>query len=116
MNQEDWEQKSREILTDIREWRQAHPKATFVEIEAEVHRRMVELEAQLVEDAVQESESRAWGKGSEPRAPECPNCHEPLQPRGEKTRSLQGNGGQTIKIKRTHGTCPKCGQSFFPSG
>ncbi|HZR42168.1 MAG TPA: hypothetical protein VFB12_18755 [Ktedonobacteraceae bacterium] len=24
MNQQDWEKKSREILTDIREWRQAH--------------------------------------------------------------------------------------------
>lgn len=116
MTREEWLKKSEQILTDVKEWRQEHRKATFVEIEAEVHRRMVELEAQLVEDAVQESESRAWGKGFEHRAPECPNCHEPLQARGEKTRSLQGNGGQTIKISRTHGNCPKCGQRFFPSG
>ena len=35
-----WQQLSEQILTDIKEWRQAHPKATFREIEDEVHARM----------------------------------------------------------------------------
>lgn len=116
MTTEEWLKKSEKILTDVKEWRREHRKATFVEIEAEVHRRMVELEAQLLEDAVQESESRAWGRGSEHQAPECPDCKVRLSARGEKTRHLQGNGGQTIKVSRTYGSCPKCGQSFFPSG
>lgn len=116
MTTEEWLNKSEKILRDVKEWRKEHRKATFVEIEAEVHRRMVALEAELLEDAVQESESRSWGRGSTQQAPECPDCHVPLLARGEKTRRFQGNGGQTIKISRTHGSCPKCGQHFFPSG
>jgi hypothetical protein len=42
MDQEAWLKKSEKILSDVKEWRKAHPKATFVEIEDEVHRRMVQ--------------------------------------------------------------------------
>jgi hypothetical protein len=42
MNQDAWEQKSKEILTEMKEWRRAHPKATFVEIEDEVHKLMMQ--------------------------------------------------------------------------
>lgn len=115
MSKEEWLKKSEQILTDVKEWRREHRKATFVEIEAEVHRRMVQLEAELLEDAAQDSESRAWGKGLEQAAPTCPHCQTALSARGEKTRRLQGNGGQTMKLSRTYGSCPKCGQSFFPS-
>ena len=47
MDQGGWLQKSEEILTDIKEWRRAHPKATFVEIEDEIHKRVMQLEAHL---------------------------------------------------------------------
>lgn len=33
MDEQAWQQKSAEILTNIKEWRRTHPKATFVEIE-----------------------------------------------------------------------------------
>ena len=42
MNEEEWLQKSQQILTEVKEWRRIHKKATFVEIEEEVHRRMVQ--------------------------------------------------------------------------
>ena len=42
MDQDAWMKKSEEILSDIKEWRRAHPKATFVEIEDEVHKRMMQ--------------------------------------------------------------------------
>lgn len=38
MDEQAWLNTSAEMLTDIKAWRQAHPKATFVEIENEVHR------------------------------------------------------------------------------
>lgn len=116
MDEHQWIRKSEEILTDIKEWRRAHPKATFVEIEDEVHRRMMELEAQVVQDAAQESASREWGRRSKQEAPHCPKCGAPLQARGKQKRRLQGNGGQTVTLHRTYGTCPQCGESFFPSG
>jgi hypothetical protein len=85
MDEHAWLQKSEEILTDIKEWRRAHPKATFVEIEDEEH-------------------------------PQCPTCAVPLHARGKHKRTLQGNGGQSVTLNRTYGTCPTCGESLFPPG
>jgi hypothetical protein len=116
MDQQAWLKKSEEILTDIKEWRHAHPKATFVEIEEEVQKRMMHLEARVLQDAAQESSSREWGRGSSEQAPRCPNCAVPLQARGKQKRTLQGNGGENVTLSRTDGTCPTCGESLFPPG
>jgi hypothetical protein len=43
---QEWQQLSEQILTDIKELRRSHPKATLREIEEEVHARMSRLEAQ----------------------------------------------------------------------
>jgi RNase P subunit RPR2 len=116
MDQDAWMKKSEEILSDIKEWRQAHPKATFVEIEDEVHKRMMQLEAHLLQEAAQESSSRQWGREThEQQRPVCPTCRVPLQARGQQKRTLQGNGGQSVTLSRMYGTCPRCGESFFPS-
>ncbi|EFH82218.1 ISKra4 family transposase [Ktedonobacter racemifer] len=109
-----WQQLSEQILTDIKEWRRAHPKATFREIEHEVHRRLSRLEAQVIQDAVQESEQRDWSGAPAQERPSCPVCGTPLQARGKRTRCLQGAGGQEITLTRTYGTCPTCGTGLFP--
>jgi len=70
---------SLKILSDLKEWRRAHSRATYVEIEDEVHRRLMQLEARSIESAVEESPSRAWGRGSEQEAALCPICATPLQ-------------------------------------
>jgi hypothetical protein len=116
MDEQAWLQKSEEILSDIKEWRRAHPKATFVEIEDEVHKRMMQLEAQILQDAAQESSSREWGGTPGEEHPRCPKCAVPLQARGKRKRTLQGNGGQSVILHRTYGTCPTCGESLFPPG
>ena len=116
MDQEIWLKKSQEILTDVKEWRRAHPKATFVEIEEEIHQRMMQLEAQLLQDTAQESTSREWTRAQGGDRPQCPRCAVPLQARGRHQRTLQGNGGESVTLTRMYGSCPKCGQSFFPSG
>jgi hypothetical protein len=75
MEQESWLKKSEKLLTDVKEWRRAHPKATFVEIEDEIHQRLMQLEAHLLQEAAEASASREWGKASEPEErPQCPNC------------------------------------------
>lgn len=116
MDEQAWLNKSAAILIDIKEWRQAHPTATFVEIEAEVHRRMMELEAQVLQDAAQASESREWDHTSGQPAPVCPTCGIPLEARGNHRRTLQGNAGERVQLDRTYGTCPKCGAGLFPPG
>ena len=114
MDEHAWLHKGAAILTDIKEWRRVHPTATFVEIEDEIHRRMMELEAQVLQDAAQASASCTWGQEPGQPAPLCPTCAVPLQARGQQRRTLQGNGGQSVTLSRTYGTCPTCRQSFFP--
>lgn len=116
MAEEDGITKSEEILTDMKAWRRAHPKATFVEIEAEIHRRIMQLEAQMLQEAAQESSSRIWGSANGQQAPQCPTCHVPLQARGQHERTLQGNGGESVTLKRMYGTCALCGVGLFPPG
>lgn len=114
MEEDIWLSKGAKILREVKEWRRAHPKATFVEIEDEVHRQMVQLEAHLLQDAAQESASRTWGKETSGEVPRCPTCQVSLQARGQQKRTLQGNGGESVTLLRTYGTCPNCGESFFP--
>jgi len=114
MDEQAWQSKSVEILTEIKAWRQAHPKATFVEIEEQVHARLMELEAQVLQEAASASENREWGLSTDTPAPLCPTCAVPLQARGKRERTLHGNGGQSVTLKRTYGICPKCRSGLFP--
>jgi hypothetical protein len=41
-------QMSTEILTESKEWRRANPRATYVQIENEVHKRLMQLETRLI--------------------------------------------------------------------
>jgi DNA repair exonuclease SbcCD ATPase subunit len=109
-----WKQLSEQILTDIKAWRRAHPKATLREIEEEVHTRLSRLEAQVIQDAAEESERRAWSGAASSDRPVCPVCGTPLQARGHHTRQLQAAGGQNIHLRRSYGTCPTCGTGLFP--
>jgi hypothetical protein len=116
MEQDPWVKKSEEILANVRAWRRAHPKATFVEIEEEIHKRMMQLEADLVQEAAGNSASREWSRDTPvEQRPHCPDCGVALQARGTHQRTLQGNGGESVTLSRTYGNCPKCGQCFFPS-
>src|SRR5450755_2630019 len=98
-------QMSTEILTEIKEWRRANPRATYIQIEDEIHKRLMQLEARLIEGVVEESPSREWGRGSAVDAVLCPKCTVSLQARGKQKRTLQGNGGENVKLSRTYGTC-----------
>jgi RNase P subunit RPR2 len=115
-NEDHWRELSEHILTDLKEWRRSHPKATFREIEDEVHKRISRLEAQLIQDTAQESQNRAWSGASKQERPPCPVCNTPLQARGKRQRRLQGSGGQEVVLSREYGTCPECGTGLFPPG
>jgi DNA-directed RNA polymerase subunit RPC12/RpoP len=114
MDDQDLEQQALAIITNVKEWRHAHPKATYIQIEDEVHRRLMQLEASMIQDAAQESPSRIWGGDSGQEAVRCPRCDVPLHARGTHTRTLQGNGGQDVTLERTYGTCPTCRVRIFP--
>src|SRR5487761_987762 len=109
-----WRELSEEVLGGMKEWRLAHPNATFREIEDAVHERASRLEARMVQDTVQADERTDWAQAPTEKRPTCPNCGTALVARGKRQRELQSQGGQTIKVKRSYGTCPKCGVGLFP--
>jgi hypothetical protein len=96
------------------QWRKEHPKATFREIEEAVDERVNQLRAQLIQDVAQMGETQDWRQKPQEERPECATCGHPLLARGERIRWIQTSGGEAIKLKRTYGTCPQCGQGFFP--
>jgi len=89
-------------------------KATLREIEDEIHARMSRLEAQLIQDTAQASQSRTWSGARPQERPTCPVCGTALQARGKRTRKLQGAGGQEVTLNREYGTCPNCGTGLSP--
>ncbi len=109
-----WQQLSEEVLSGMKEWRLAHPKATMREIEQAVEERVNRLRARLLEDVALASESREWTHEPEQARPRCPVCQTPLQGRGKHTRRLQTTGGLDITLSRSYGTCPQCGTGLFP--
>ena len=103
-------------LLGMSQWRKEHPQATWAEIEAAVDEQMNQVRAQLLQDLVQMGESEDWRKLPAEERPTCASCGEPLWARGEQTRYIQTTGGQAVKLTRTYGTCPQCGEGFFPPG
>jgi predicted RNA-binding Zn-ribbon protein involved in translation (DUF1610 family) len=107
---------SEEIVADMDTWNKDHPGATFLEIEEKARDLVSKLEVALIQKSALEREEDSWAKQEEGERPTCPNCQEPLVSRGKRVRGLQGTQGREIKLKRTYGTCPNCGTSFFPPG
>ena len=102
-----------DILSGMWEWRLQHPKATFVEIETEMEKRIARLRAKMLEEMIAMSEAGDWPEGKEI---ECPSCGTRMQRQGKRKRSLQASGGTEIEIEREYAECPACGAGFFPSG
>jgi predicted RNA-binding Zn-ribbon protein involved in translation (DUF1610 family) len=97
------------------QWRKEHAKASFREIEAAVDERVNQLRAQLIEDLVQMGAMKEWSQQAEREPPKCATCGQALSVGGEQTPFIQTHGGQAIKLQRTYGTCPECGEGFFPA-
>ena len=114
MNDEAWLSLSAKILGDVKEWRKAHPKATFVEIEDEVHRRMMQLEAHVLRDTAQESASRVWDKETSGAPPNCPTCQVPLQARGQSERTDAWQWRREYHLTPNLGNLPQVRGEFFP--
>lgn len=112
----EWRALSEEILSGMKEWRLAHPKATLREIEQEASERVSRLQARMVQDVAIASPTADWRRLPQEERPTCPNCAKALIPRGKRKRQLQGSGGREVELNRSYGTCPDCGMGLFPPG
>lgn len=98
-----------ELKRGMATWRQAHPRATLREIEAELDRQVSLLRATLLEETIAASAAVAGEAGQQ-----CPVCGEVMVPDGKRRRRLKTNGGQEIRLDREYLRCTRCGKGFFP--
>ena len=109
-----WQQLTEAITREMGQWRLEHPKATLRQIETELDARLSRMRARMLEDLALTSATAVWAESAAPQPPLCPHCHEPLDDRGAKTRTLQTHGGQQLALTRSYGVCPACGAGLFP--
>ena len=107
-----WLTETAERFAALEAWRQAHPKATWAEIEAAVETQLGPLRAVLLRDTAMASEATDLGG----ERPVCPTCGERLQASGCRPRRLRGEQDVPITVERTYARCPQCGTGLFPPG
>ena len=104
-----------EVVVGMRDWRAAHPGATFREIEAALDERLQCMRARMLEEAALASRVADWTDHPEERHC-CPDCTQALQPRGYQERGVRVQGDHEIRLRRCYGVCPACGAGLFPPG
>lgn len=93
-------------------WRQAHPTATWVEIEAAVEAQLGPLRAALLRDTALASAAADLSG----ERPVCPDCGARMQSAGARSRRLRGEQDVPLALERTYARCPACGTGVFPPG
>ncbi|MDP8924938.1 MAG: hypothetical protein M3O34_18980 [Chloroflexota bacterium] len=102
------------VWTGMADWRAAHPKATFSEIEAALDERLDQVRARVLADlALASAAAEVTGESAEER-PRCERCGGVLHARGSSERRLLTRGGAAVRLERTYATCPRCGDGTFP--
>ena len=107
-----WRDEAEEVFLGMREWRAAHPRATWAEIEAALEERLARLRGRVLRD-VAEASPAADCRGATER-PACPACGTPLRAAGQAQRRLTAGHGAEVVVERTYGRCPRCGAGLFP--
>lgn len=112
----DWEALAAEVLVGIKDWRTAHPRATFTEIETALDRELSRLRTRLLEDVALASGATDTGKGGEAPSATCPTCGGTLRARGEAMRTVTVTHQQRVTLSRQYAVCATCGVGVSPPG
>jgi ribosomal protein S27AE len=111
-----WSAAAECVWTGMADWRAAHPKATFSEIEAALDERLDQVRARVLADLALASTAADLQAVSAEERPRCERCGEALQARGQSDRTLLTQGGAEVRLRRSYATCPRCGDGSFPPG
>ena len=107
-----WLVEAAERFAALDAWRQAHPQATWTEIEAAVEAQLGPMRAQVLGDTAMASDATDL-RGERTV---CPACGERLAAKGSRRRRLRGEQESVIALERTYAHCPACGAGLFPPG
>ncbi len=91
-------------------WYDAHPDATFDEMEAEIGKEGRAYLGQLVALTLQRGDL-----GAKPEAPRCEQCGGEMVFRGYPQKGVQGLKVE-LRVGRAYYVCPTCEAGLFPPG
>lgn len=111
-----WSGDVESVWSGMADWRAAHPKATFSEIEEALDERLNQLRARLLEDLALTSAAAEVSAASAEERPRCGRCGVVLEARGTSERTLLTQGGAEVRLRRSYAACPTCGDRSFPPG
>jgi YgiT-type zinc finger domain-containing protein len=107
-----WRQLSEDVLVGMKEWRQAHPKATLREIETALDEKLAKVRARMLEDVALLSQATDLVASKE--RVNCPQCGQEMEAHGQEERTLTTTGNQEVVLRRSYAVCPACGAGLFP--
>ena len=116
LSAERWGEGAGPMWAELVAWREAHPKATFNEIEAELDRQMNQLRARVLGDLALASATADVQAASVEERPRCERCGAVLQAQGQEERGVVTHGGVEVRLARSYTTGPRCGDRSFPPG
>ncbi len=111
---EQWSRDAASVWTGMADWRAAHPKATFSEIEAALDERLNQVRARVLADLAMASTAADLQAASVEERPRCKECGTMLQAQGQSERGVITQGGAEVTLRRSYATCPQCGERSFP--
>lgn len=100
-----------EMYEALEDWYEAHPQATFGEIEQQARQRRRELMGEALGILVNQ---RAHSVELNP--PVCASCGRPMKLHERRGKEVRGLEGRT-RVERNYYVCPEgCGETAFPPG
>lgn len=91
----------------LRQWRAAHPEASFDEIGEQVTRERKALMAQLVGELAAQPEEGGVASA------ECAGCGQGMTPKGKRRRGVSHLEGE-VRLEREYVYCDECQRGLFP--
>ncbi len=98
----------------LRAWRQAHPHASFDEIEDAVQAEMARWQVRLMEQLLPAQTPVDAPADSQEAPPVCGTCGMGMQRSGRRRREVQSRQGPPMLFERDYYVCPACGAGLFP--
>jgi hypothetical protein len=108
---EQFMQRAGEMFERLESWYEAHPEATFGEIEQQAREQRRQLMGEGLEILINQRQHAV-----ELNAPVCPQCGGVMKLHEERGKTVHGLEGRT-RVERSYYVCPSgCGETVFPPG
>jgi DNA-directed RNA polymerase subunit RPC12/RpoP len=111
-----WAKQIEAVVSGVRAWRAAHPRATFREIAAAVDAELNGLRAQMLAEAASSSPAARFTEQPAEERPRCGQCGGKLIGRGRHRRQVTTQGDVAVVLEREYGVCASCKRGVFPPG